>query len=97
MRVDLIQFLRPNGNTRAAWCEVSDELKPQYEALRENGCRITCEELSDGNVSIAIEHAKGDFDIELCANKPHDPKAALERLIGRFDQAKFDKWEAEAA
>jgi hypothetical protein len=90
--VNLTQFLRPDGQQKPVTCEVSDSLKANYEAIRENGMRLTCEELSSGMVSLALEHRDGDFLIEVCENAPHLPKLTLEKLIGNFNQAEFDKW-----
>lgn len=96
MRVDLIQFLRPDGRQRPVWCDgIPDELKPKYDAIRENGMRLTCEELMTGMVSLAIEHPSADYKIELCRNEPDAPKLALEKLIRSFEEAEFDVWLAE--
>ncbi len=95
IRVPLTQFLRLDGRKRDVWCDdMPDELAPKMDALTAHGCRLTCEELMTGVVSLAIEHPDGDFDSELCGNGPGDnsPKASLEKLIRRFDADEFEKW-----
>jgi hypothetical protein len=93
MNVPLTQFLRPNGRQVTVTCkDVNDNLQKNYDEIKANGLRLACEELSTGVVSIALEHDLGDYDMELCQNKPDAPKQALEKLIERFNLADFKHW-----
>lgn len=95
MRVEITQFMRPDGHQVANACEgVNDALRENYEALRKNKCRITAEVLMTEKVSIAIEHELGDYAIELADNFAggRTPKQALEALLGRFNQESFNFW-----
>lgn len=95
IRIPLTQFLRPDGRTQDIWCDdMPSDLAPKMDALTAHGCRLTCEELMTGTVSLAIEHPEGDFDIELAENGagPNSPKNSLERLIRRFDSNSFENW-----
>lgn len=95
MVVELTQFLLPKGERREQTCIVSDTLQTKYQALRASGCRMTCEVLRNGMVSLAVEHPDfGDYLNEVCKNEsgPNCPPAALEKLIGRFDLEEFSQW-----
>ena len=95
IRIPLTQFLRPDGRTRDVWCDdMPSDLAPKMDALTAMGCRLTCEELMTGMVSLSVEHPEGDFDMELCKNGAGEdsPKNALERLVRRFDADEFEKW-----
>ena len=95
IRIPLTQFLRPDGRQRDVWCDnMPSDLAPKMDAITAHRCRLTCEELMSGMVSLAIEHHDGDFDIELAENGagPNSPKNALERLVRRFDADEFEKW-----
>jgi hypothetical protein len=93
MIVKMTQFLRPNGRQVAVTCEgVDNNLQKNYDEIVARKMRVTCEELRTGKVSLALEHEQGDFDMELCDNAPDVPKQALERLLGRFTAANFEKW-----
>ena len=93
MDVELTQFLLPDGRRREQTCTVSDTFQDRYHAIRAAGCRLTCEVLSSGMVSLAVEHPSwGDFLMEVCRNEPDRPPAALEKLIGRFDLEEFSRW-----
>jgi hypothetical protein len=95
IRIPLTQFLRPDGRTREVWCDdMPSDLAPKMDELTAYGCRLTCEELSTGTVSLAIEHANGDFAIELAENGPgaNSPKNALEKLVRGFDVLEFLRW-----
>lgn len=92
MIVELTQFMRPDGRQVASSCDVSEELKEQYQQLRSLGCRLTCEVLQTSDISLAIEHEEGDYAIELCENAPDKPKAALEKLLRRFKPEEFREW-----
>lgn len=92
MLVNITQFMRPDGRQVPNSCEISDALELQYKAILANECKLTAEVLMTGHVSQAIEYEDGDFDIEICSNEPDAPKAALEKLIGRFKGDEFLSW-----
>ena len=95
MKIQLIQFIRPDGRQRPTWADdMPEDLAPIVEAIRKNNMRFTAEDLGTGHVSICLEHREGDFDIEIAQNGPGEntPKRCLERIIRRFDQKRFDEW-----
>lgn len=95
LTVSMTQFKVPDGREVSVTCDVADDLAANYQQLLDEGGRLTCEVLTTGGVSIAIESESGDFDIIVCANEPNTTKTALETIIRRFDVAQFQKWEAE--
>lgn len=92
MKVEAVQFLRPDGEQKIVYAEVADDLADNYATMRETcKCRITIE-LNPGDVvSICIEHEEGDFDIELVPNGP-GVQVATDRIIRRFNKKNFDRW-----
>jgi hypothetical protein len=93
--IPLTQFILPDGRQSDTFCDgLPADLQSQYDLIRENGCRLTCEILTTGDISLAVEHKDGDFDIEIATNGPGEksPKKSLERLIRRFNVDAFEKW-----
>ncbi len=95
MIVDVIQFMRPHGRQVPLEVEVSDSCKEKYDLLTGYNLRLTCEQLMNGTVSQAVEGPDFDFDIELTGGSDlTENKAALEKLIMRFDLSAFATMEA---
>ena len=80
----------PDGRQRKHQVEVSDRLKSQYKLLQNDGCRLTTEVLSTGEVSQCIEHIEGDIDMRLSSTD--DAIAVLEQMIQDFDRASLGRW-----
>lgn len=93
--VDLVQYKLPDGRQVPTQCDVRDDLDLHYKAIRERGLKLTCEVLMTGDISLAISDDEQDWDGEIAQNGPGDknPKACLEKLIARFDGAKYDNRE----
>jgi hypothetical protein len=72
--------------------EVSDDLRPQYQALRKCGLHLTTEILRTGHVSTCIEdRERGDFDTVITPNDATVvPK--VEEMIRRFDESAYREW-----
>lgn len=96
MKVAVKQYMRPNGETREIAGEIPDHLALHLRQIHKRGLTITAEELTTGQVSFALSCDKyaTDFDIEICANGPghNGTKAALTRLIQRFDLERYQEW-----
>lgn len=88
MIANFIQYLRPNGRQKAIGMDVANDLQPQLDAIKAAGCRLECEVLMTGTVSLTIFHCESeeDIDIELVANGPDVPHA-VDSLIRRFENA----------
>ncbi len=93
--VDVIQFMRPDGQQVPHQLEIDDTCEPKYKELIACGLRLTCEQLMSGKVSQTIESPDFDFDISLTnGDDLNENKKALERLILRFDKDAFHKMDA---
>jgi hypothetical protein len=91
MKVEVTEFVRPNGERRIHSVDVADDCAVGYEALRRKGCRLTAEYLMTGAVSQTVEHEEGDFLIEVTF-KHEENIPALEKMLREFDGARFDEW-----
>ena len=87
MKVNVTQFMRPNGRQVLRELEISDGCISQYKAIGECKARLTAEQLMSGEVSQTIECENFDYDIILTPGSDFDEnKCALEKLILRFDK-----------
>lgn len=96
MKIQITQFLRPDGRKRALELEIPDEYQEQYDLIRSCGCEITCEQMMNGTAAQYITNDYGDFDIKLSPS--NDLKAAdkaLLQMIKGFDKKEFDKWNGQ--
>lgn len=89
MRIDVVQYIRPDGHEREIWIDdMPDDLGPIVEAIKADGCRITAEELSGMGVSLNIERVKDleDRFIKIARNGPGEngTRATLEKLLRSF-------------
>lgn len=97
MNVEVIQFMRPNGNQVPMTIPVPDTLQSKYRVLRDCGARLTAEVLTTNQVSVCVEYPEhGDFDIRVHKNGPEVP-AAIADMIDVFDPAAFREWMREIA
>ena len=99
MKIELTQYLRPDGRTRQIWLDdAPDDLKPFVAAIKKCKCNLAVEELTTGEASFTIEYPypsqAEDFDIEICPNGP-GTRDALYRLLRRFDVKNFKAWARE--
>lgn len=94
MKVEVTEFIRPNGRQDKTLVEVADDCRAGYEALRRKGCRLTSEVLMGGMVSQTVEHEEGDFLIEVTGFDRAKAVAALEKMLREFDEGKFEQWRA---
>jgi hypothetical protein len=92
MKIEVIQFMLPDGRQVIREIEIPEELDTQYMAMKECGCRLTCEMLSDFDVSVAIEHEEGDYDIEVVTNYPGLPMTTVSQMLRRFKVKEFKRW-----
>lgn len=93
MIAQVTQYLRPDGRQRELELEIPDEYQQQYNLIHSYGCRLTCEQMMNGEAAQYISHKDGDFDIKL--TPAYDRKAAdkaLLQMIKSFDKNEFDKW-----
>ena len=79
------QYLLPHGRQKAVEFDVDDDLAPQLAKIKEAGCRLECEILTTGQVSLTVfdPETEEDRDIVLCRNGP-GVVLAIEKLIRRF-------------
>lgn len=87
MIVQVIQYMRPNGQKVFHDLEISDACLEKYTQILAVGGRLTAEQLMTGQVSQAIELK--DFDFDIIITKGYDlneNKQKLEEMILRFDK-----------
>lgn len=86
MLVYFTQYQRPDGRTREINIAMPDELEPKVKEILAEGCKLTIEALSTGEVSLAVEHPDhGDVCIEITPNGPEVP-LAVRKLIEGFSK-----------
>lgn len=88
-RINITQYLRPNGKRAEIPVDIPDELKEIADGLV-----ISCEALPDMHVVIYAhrkEQSAEDELTEIADNGPgeNSPDKALERLIRRFQKKPF--------
>lgn len=91
MKIQITQFIRPDGRQRGIAFDLRDDLRPQMELIEACDCRITAEQLQTLEAVSYVSHKEGDFDliISACGKEAEE---ALENMIRRFDKTKFDEW-----
>jgi hypothetical protein len=83
MSIPFTQYLRPNGERRAAEIDMPAEIEELAREFIDGGGYFECEELVTGHVSFTAGHAsekERDVAIEVVRNGPHVP-AAVARLV----------------
>lgn len=92
MKVEVTQFMRPNGRQVPHQLEVSDKCQEKYDEIVGQGLRLTCEQMMTGQASQTIEAEDFDFDIVITKGSDFDEnKAELEKMILRFDKFKYQE------
>ncbi len=91
MKVEVTEFVRPNGAPRKHSVEVPDDCAVGYESLKRHKCRLTAESLMTGAVSQTVEHEEGDFLIEVTFAGQSNEEALI-KMLREFDGAKFEEW-----
>lgn len=95
MKVNITQFMRPDGRRVQRTVEVPDELKEQYELLLSCGCELTCEQLMSHRAVQYISNDNGDFaTVTTPAGDLEAARLALLQMIKAFDKDAFEKWSA---
>lgn len=84
MTVDIIQFMKPNGNQKATTAELPDEFVKNYTEMRDACCRFEAEVLRTDEVSITISNKTRDVDIEVVENGPAVQAAMIKMLERRL-------------
>lgn len=93
MKVEVIQYMRPNGRKVLQTIEIDDKCEETYKAILGCDARLTAEQMMTGMVSQTIEGPDGDYDFAITKGSNFDEnKAVLEAMILRFDKAKFEEW-----
>jgi len=82
VKVDVVQYMLPNGRKEGRQVEIRDSFEAPYNAITMRGWRVAAECLTTGEVSITVEDDEQDFATELVANGPDVPRA-VERAIAR--------------
>ncbi len=96
MKVNVTQYMRPNGRRVEHAIEVRDECSQKYQDILDCNANLSTEQLMTGAVSQTIECADGDFDIILTFGKDYDEnKEALEKMILRFNKTTFLVWQKQ--
>ena len=83
--IPFTQYVRPNGRKRTVSIERPDEIVAKAAGLIKAGARFEIEELTDGTVSMTVEHPDAEDEGQsvshlLCANGPDVP-ATVDRLV----------------
>lgn len=96
MKVDVTQFLLPNGEQRKRIWELPGVIPEQVEKIRSCGARLTAEVLTTGEVSVCIEDEDigDDFDIRVIPNGPAVPEATT-TMINNFCVQAFETWKQD--
>lgn len=96
MKVNVIQFIRPDGKQVMQETDLSDDLKDKYELVRRSGLHFTAEAIGNGLVTLCLDHPvlEDDYDMEIVSNGP-GVQSAMETMLGRFSEEEFGKWAKE--
>lgn len=79
----LTQYMRPDGRQQAVETELPVEVLGAYKHMENFGCRLECEVLRTGEVSVTVTHPDmGDIDISVNPNGP-EVHEGLVRMLNR--------------
>jgi len=97
MKIELTEYVRPNGRTRTVTMNIDPECESGYNQIRQSGARLGFEVLGRaGTVYVFLEHPKlGDYVSEILPSK-EDLKSAIEGLLRHFDAADYERWKRES-
>jgi len=92
--VEISNFIPPKGMRKVSRVALPVSVQSGYEKIVRCGCRITCEPLGTGMISLTIEEPRlGDFVIKL-VKSAQEVEEALTSMIEAFDEEEFDKWKS---
>ncbi len=83
MKIEFIQYLRPDGRKTLAYTEIPDKHQDRVTAIRKAGYRFEMELLKTNDVSLTISDDEDDW---VCIVVPNGPLVlpAIEELIETF-------------
>lgn len=67
---NLTQFIRPDARQVAVACDLPIEVEPLYQQMLNDGCRLECEVLRTGEVSVTVSDGDNDIDFSITPNTP---------------------------
>ena len=88
MKVDAIQFVRPNGEKRLGQLEVDDSLADKVELAKKYNLRVEMEVLQTGEISATISHPEGDVVISIFKNIPGNKKE-IDKLFDKLTESRI--------
>ena len=93
MKIELIEYVRPNGRTRTVTMNVDPKCESAYNQIKQSGARLGFEVLGRaGTVYVFLEHPKlGDYVSEILPSEEH-LKSTIEELLQHFDATDFERW-----
>jgi len=89
MKVEVVQYFRPNGRQRLMTTELDDVLENLYEDMTEHGCRFEAEVLNTGEVSVTVYDGNQDIEIAVVQNGS-DVQRTMEEMLRRQSWKKED-------
>ena len=91
--VEISNFIPPRGIREVSRIALPVSVQSGYEKIVRCGCRLTCEILGTGMISLTIEEPRlGDFVIKLVSSI-QKVEETLINMIETFDEKEFEKWE----
>ena len=96
MIVKVTQYMRPKGRPVVLNLKVPYRCQEKYKEICELGLKLTCEQLTNGEVSQAIMSEDGfDYDIKLTKGAElEENRQQMIDMILAFDQEKYWKMKA---
>lgn len=92
--VEISNFIPPRGMRKVSRIVLPVSVQSGYEKIVRCGCRLTCETLGTGVISLTVEEPRlGDFVIKL-VNSTQEVEEALTDMIEAFNEEEFDKWKS---
>jgi hypothetical protein len=91
MKVEMKQYLRPNGAVRVISSFLSDEFADSIHSMGECGCWLEAEVLTTGEVRVTVTNNEADLDFSITRNGP-DVRDGIEQMLKR---KRWLDWEAE--
>lgn len=65
----LTQFMRPSGMSTPVATDLPVEVEQLYRQMIEAGCRLECEVLTTGEVSVTVSNVSAEVDIDFSVTK----------------------------
>lgn len=66
----LHQFIRPYGHKKTVETDLPIDVEPLYKDMQAHGCRLECEVLLTGEVSVTVSDDGADHDFSVTPNGP---------------------------